>query len=601
MTSTNPNTPTGSTTKTNSSVRDQGSFRRLLGYLKPHKVQVVIIALLILIINATALLKPWFIKIVTDDYLVAGRLVSPSGLPLWGLALTYVILMLIGMAALYLQIILITKVGQLVARRLRETVFRTIQLFPLSYLDKTSAGRLITRTTNDVEAVSEMFTDILVSLITDIILIVGVIIAMLLMNVKLTLWAFIVMPPMMVLVFYIRKKIHDNWIELKTITSRLNGFIAENISGMKIVQLFNGQKEKFAGFTKLNEAYFDHSLIQMKMHSLSGPSANVFESLATAIILVIGMRMLSQGEVHIGDVIGLTLYIRQFFAPVADLAESFTSIESALVSATRIHEITDQTEILENLDDGVALPQIKGDIEFKNVWFAYDEDNWVLKDVSFHVKPGETFAIIGETGSGKTTIISLLSRFYDIQKGQILIDGVDIKTIRKRDLRRQVAVVLQDVFLFSGTIRENITLNDVIRADVMAEAVEKSHAKAMIDHFKNGLDEPVMERGATFSMGQRQLLSFARALAHDPAIFVLDEATANIDTKTELLIQGAIEDISKERTTLIIAHRLSTIRNADTILVLANGEVAERGNHEELMAGPTLYRSMVQKGSSLAS
>lgn len=601
MTSTNPNTPTASATTTSSPVNKKGSFLRLLGYLKPHLLQVVLIGLLILVVNITALLKPWFIKIVTDDYLVAGRLVNGNGLPLWGLALGYVGLMLIGMAAFYLQVLLITRVGQLVARRLRESVFKTIQLFPLSYLDKTSAGRLITRTTNDVEAVSELFTDVLVSLIKDVILVIGVVIAMLGMNVKLTLWSFVVLPPMILLVFFIRKKIHDNWIELKAITSRLNGFIAENISGMKIVQIFNGQAEKFKGFTKLNEAYFDHSLIQMKMHSLSGPSANVFETLATVIILGMGMNLLRQGEVQIGDVIGLTLYIRQFFEPVADLAESFTSIESALVSASRIHEITDETAILEDLDDGVAMPKFKGDIEFRNVWFAYDEENWVLRDVSFHVRPGETFAIIGETGSGKTTIISLLSRFYENQKGQILIDGVDIKTIRKRDLRRQVAVVLQDVFLFSGTIRENITLNDEIAPDLMAEAIEKSHAKSMIEHFKGGLEEPVMERGATFSMGQRQLLSFARALAHDPAIFVLDEATANIDTKTEGLIQEAIEDIAKERTTLIIAHRLSTIRNADMILVLAQGEVVERGSHDELMAGPTLYRSMVEKGSSLAS
>lgn len=601
MKSTNPSTPTASATMTNLQDSPRSSFIRLLGYLKPHKFQAFLISVLILIVNLTDLLKPWFIKIVTDDYLVAGRLTNANGLPLWTLSLIFVALVLFGMAAFYFQVILITKVGQKVARTLRETVFKTIQLFPLSYLDKTSAGRLITRTTNDVEAVSELFTDILVSLMKDIILLIGVVAAMLSMNVRLTLYAFTVMPPMMFLVFYIRKKIHDNWIELKAITSRLNGFIAENISGMKIVQLFNGQANKFKGFTQLNDAYFDHSLIQMKMHSLSGPSANVFETLATAIILAAGMNFMNRGEVMIGDVIGLSLYIRQFFAPVADLAESFTSIESALVSASRIHEITDRKEILEDLDEGVAMPEIKGDIEFRNVWFAYDEEDWVLKDVSFHVMPGRTFAIIGETGSGKTTIISLLSRFYEIQRGQILIDGVDIKTIRKRDLRRQVAVVLQDVFLFSGTIRENITLNDQIPEELITEAVEKSHAKAVIDHFAGGLEEPVMERGATFSMGQRQLLSFARALAHDPAIFVLDEATANIDTKTELLIQEAIEDISKERTTIIIAHRLSTIRNADTILVLSHGEVAERGNHEELMAGPTLYRSMVEKGSSAAS
>lgn len=601
MTSTTPSIKTASTKTTSSALKDPGAFLRLMSYLKPHLGQVVIIALLILAVNITTLLKPWFIKIITDDYLVAGRLSNDQGIPLWGMALIYVGIMFIGMVAFYFQVLLITRVGQLVARRLRETVFSTIQRFPLSYLDKTSAGRLITRTTNDVEAVSELFTDILVSLLKDIILLAGVVFAMLRMNVELTLWSFLVLPPMMFVIFFIRKKLHDNWVELKAITSKLNGFIAENISGMKIVQLFNGKKEKFAAFSHLNDKYFRHGLIQMKMHSISGPSANVFESIATAIILVMGMRLLRDGQVHIGDVIGLTLYVRQFFAPVADLAESFTQIESALVSASRIFEITDQQAILEDLDRGLALPQMKGDIEFRNVWFAYDDENWVLKDVSFHIRPGETFAIIGETGSGKTTIISLISGFYDIQKGEILIDGVNLKDIRKRDLRRQVAVVLQDVFLFSGTIRENITLNDPIDETLIAEAVEKSHASAMIGNFARGLEEPVMERGATFSMGQRQLLSFARALAHDPAIFVLDEATANIDTKTETLIQQAIEEISRDRTTIIIAHRLSTIRSADLILVLADGRIIEQGDHEELMARPSTYRTMVEKGSRLAS
>lgn len=598
MTSTTPSTKTASApTKT----KERSAFLRLMGYLTPYLGKVALAFVLILFVNLTSLLKPWFVKIITDDYLVAKRLVNPQGMPLWGMALIYVGVMVFGMAAFYLQVLLITKLGQLVARKLRETVFTTIQRFPLSFLDKTSAGRLITRTTNDVEAVSELFTDILVSLVKDVILLVGVVFAMLRMNITLTLWSFLVIPPMMFVIFFIRRKIHDNQVELKAITSRLNGFIAENISGMKIVQIFNGKKEKFEGFSRLNDEYFRRSLIQMKMHSLSAPSANVFESVATAIILVMGMNLLREGRVNLGDVIGLTLYVRQFFAPVADLAEAFTQIESALVSASRIFEITDQKAILEDLGEGRAMPKIQGDIEFKGVWFAYDKENWVLQDVSFHVKAGETFAIIGETGSGKTTIISLLSGFYENQRGDILIDGVNIRDIKKRDLRRQVAVVLQDVFLFSGTIRENITLNDEIPEAVIEEAVEKSHARPMIGQFSNKLEEAVMERGSTFSMGQRQLLSFARALAHEPAIFVLDEATANIDTKTEILIQKAIEDVSKDRTTIIIAHRLSTIRNADQILVLAEGRIIEQGSHEELMADKTTYRSMVEKGSSLAS
>lgn len=579
---------------------NESPFLRLLSYLGPYKKQILVIALAVIIVNLSALIKPYFIKVVID-YFVEPKTDRVNGFTIPMIALIYVVAMAVGMGFFYLQVNLITKVGQSIMSTLRDKLFTTIQNFSLSYLDKTTAGRLITRATNDVEAISELFTDILVNMVKDTILIIGIIIAMIRIDIKLTGFGLIIIPFMITLVYFVKRALHKNWIVLKTITSKMNGKIAENISGMKIVQLFNGQKEKFQEFDELNKSYFKKSVFQIRMHSFMGPSANVFESIAIALILYFGMKYLNNGEVLIGDITAMTFYIRQFFAPVADIAESFTSIESALVSAQRVFEIIDSTDSTEDIYEGVALKDVKGKIEFKNVWFSYDGENYVLKDVSFTINPGESIAIIGETGSGKTTIISLLSGFYKIQKGEILIDGINIDDIKKKDLRRNIAVVLQDVFLFSGNIRDNITLNDTISDEDINRAVDASYSRIMIDNFEKGIYEPVMERGATFSMGQRQLLSFARALAHDPAIFVLDEATANIDTKTEVLIQKAIEKASEDRTTIIIAHRLSTIRNVDNILVLDHGVIIESGNHEELMAKDSRYKQMIEKGSKIAS
>ncbi|PKK39774.1 Lipid A export ATP-binding/permease protein MsbA [Clostridiaceae bacterium JG1575] len=575
------------------SARAKGTFRRLLAYLLPHKALSLSILGLIAAVNLSALAKPLFIKVLADEFIVPGAFINGQGRSVAVLAFAYIGVMLFGMGAFYLQTLLITKLGMRIACRLREEVFSVILHMPLSRLNHFSAGRLITRTTNDVEAVSELFTDILVSLIKDGILVVGVLLAMVRLSPSLTGWAFLVLPPMTALVLWIRKQIHANWVVLKQITGRLNGFIAENVSGMKIVQLFNGQQAKWREFTRLNDDFYQHALVQMRMHSLSGPSANLFESLATVLILGMGLGAMKAGTADIGGLIALTLYIRQFFVPVADLAESFTQIESALVSADRIFELLEEKSQGERLRQGIALPILRGEIEFRHVSFAYEGEEYVLKDVSFHIHPGETFALVGQTGSGKTTIISLLCGFYPVNEGEILLDGIPIEALSKRDLRRKISVVLQDVFLFSGTLRENITLGDDIPPKVLEKALADSQARGLMDRNPLGFEAEVLEAGVGYSMGERQILSFARALAHDPAIFVLDEATANIDTKTEALIQKALEEASAHRTTLIIAHRLSTIRRADHILVLEQGSVVEEGSHLELMAQGGRYEAMV--------
>lgn len=343
----------------------------------------------------------------------------------------------------------------------------------------------------------------------------------------------------------------------------------------------------------MNDEYFKATLFQVWMNSFLKPASDVFQSLAVAILIWYGMSKISDQTLSIGVLYAFTTYIKQFFNPISDMADNYTTIQSALVSADRIFELLDQKENLEDLDLGIGIDHFEGNIEFKNVWFSYNDNDWILKDISFTLTKGQTAAFVGETGAGKTTIISLISGFYKVQKGEILIDHININDIKKRDLRRNIAVVLQDVFLFSGTIEKNITLNDNISKEIIEKALDVSHAKEIIKGFKGGINEPVMERGSTFSSGQTQLLSFARAIAHNPSILVLDEATANIDTETEILIQKAVDNITKEKTTLIIAHRLSTIRNADIIIVLKHGEILEMGNHDSLMESGGYYKDLI--------
>jgi len=571
------------------------TLRRLLKLMSPYKKKVVFACICVILVNGAQLMKPYILKLVIDDFLI--KHVVQNGLySITTMGVLYFLLVVMSSFFSIAQVTLINKVGQDIMKTLRGKVFKTIQLLPIGFLDKTSSGSLITRATNDVEALSEMYTDILISLFQDVFLIIGIIYTMIIINAELALISFCVVPLMFGAVFILKTKIKRNFVKMKSLIGKINGFMAENISGMKIIQIFHGEKEKKEEFDELNNEYFKATLFQGWMNSFLKPAADVFQSLAVAILIWYGMGKIYNQTLSIGVLYAFTTYIKQFFTPISDLADNYTTIQSALVSADRIFELLDEEDNLENLDEGISMDYFQGNIEFKNVWFSYNDKEWILRDVSFNIDKGQTAAFVGETGAGKTTIISLVSGFYKVQKGEILIDGVNINHIKKRDLRRNIAVVLQDVFLFSGTIEKNITLSDKIEMAEIESALEISHAKEVIDNFSKGINEPVMERGSTLSAGQRQLFSFARAIAHNPSIFVLDEATANIDTSTEILIQKAIDNIAKERTTLIIAHRLSTIRNADIIIVLKNGEVLEMGNHNVLMEMGGYYKDLIVKG-----
>lgn len=598
--------------------KKHGSLFRLLMMVKPYMTEMIFSAVCLVLVNVADLAKPYILSVIMDDFLVYNK--PESGLySIAAMAVLYLIATAGGSFAMALQTNLMNRAGQGILCTLRRNVFKHIQLMPLKLLDKHSAGRLITRATNDVEAVNEFFTDVLLVAVRDVILLIGIIAIMLSMDAGMALVAFSCVPLIALITILVRRVLRRQFVAMKALIGRINGFFAENISGMRLVQIFTGEKRKLKDFDELNNAYLKTTLKQNRVQSMMRPLLEVINSLAIALVIWYAYGGVEAGLVDLGVLFAFTEYIKKFFNPINELADFYNTVQSAAVSGDRIFELLDEKDQEELLDSGeIATGRLKGKIEFKNVWFSYKEnakghtvlasdylegelsedeeddgdEAWVLKDVSFTIEPGQKAAFVGATGSGKTTIISLISRFYDIQKGQILIDGRDINDYTLRNLRSQIAVVLQDVFLFSGTITENIALNDDISAERIQEALRLSCADGFIAELPHGMDEPVTERGSTFSAGQRQLLSFARAIAHDPSIFVLDEATANIDTHTEQLIQRSIENVSAGRTSVFIAHRLSTIQGCDKIIVLSHGEIMEQGTHDELLAMQGYYYNL---------
>lgn len=572
------------------------SVKELLKMSLPYKNKFLLAFACVIIINVSVLLKPIIIKVVIDDFLI-GKKVQSVFYSITSMGIAYLLISLAVSLLSYTQANLVNSAGQKIIKNLRKSVFSTIQFLPLSYLDKTSSGRLITRATNDISEISDMYTDIVINLLKDIVLLVGIVYTMLSINVQLSLISFTVIPFMVIFVVIIKNKVKENFFTLKHIIGKINGSMAENISGMKIIQIFRAEKEKEQEFKKVNHEYYKSTIIQIRLNSILRPASDLFQNIAIAILLWYGMDKISDHSIQIGVLYAFTTYVKQFFNPISDLSEKYNSIQSALVSTERIFDLLKQKKLKEDVESGLPLNKAIHEIEFKNVWFSYNNKDWVLKDVSFKVGKGQSVAFVGETGAGKTTIISLITGFYKIQKGEIFIGGVNINDIRLKDLRKNIAVVLQDVFLFSGDIKSNITLGDDIDEGMVAEALKNSCFDTVIRDFQKGVDESVMERGATFSAGQRQLLSFARAIAHNPEVFILDEATANIDTHTENLIQKALENTAKNRITLVIAHRLSTIRNCGKIVVMKHGEIMETGNHQELLDLGGYYANLLHDSS----
>lgn len=511
------------------------------------------------------------------------------------IALIFAAILAIGFVLNYGQVYLLQWTGQKIIFNIRQELFSHLERLSLAFFDQNPVGRLVTRVTNDIQTLNEMYTAVLVNLFKDLFMLIGILVVMFNLNSQLALYSCAVLPFVIISTVIFRVKARQAYRQVRVRLARLNANIAENISGMKIVQIFHQEKKKFKEFDMINQNYYLATKQQILAYAIFRPAMEIISSLGLAIIIWFGGQQYIQNALQLGVLFAFINYIQQFFRPILDLTEKYNIMQSAMASAERIFLLLDQKAAIKNSDLLEEFTAAKGKIAFKNVWFAYNQDEWVLKDINFTINPGETVAFVGATGAGKSSIINLLNRFYDIQRGQILLDGKDIRQLNKYELRSKIGVVLQDVFLFTGNIKNNISLgNPRITDKQIREVARYVNADQFISNLPRQYEEPVTERGSTLSAGQRQLLAFARTLAFDPEILILDEATANIDTETEILIQDALEKLIKDRTTLIIAHRLSTIQHADKIIVLHKGKIREMGSHQELLALEGIYYKLYQ-------
>ena len=498
------------------------------------------------------------------------------------IGLTFLGIILIGFVFNYIQVYILNYTSQKIIYNIRQELFSHLQKMSLSYFDKNPVGRLVTRVTNDTETLNEMYTGVLVNLFKDLFLLVGIVFIMLRMNVRLAL--------ILIAAIIFKAKVRTVYREVRVKLAQINSSLNENITGMRIVHIFKKENKKFQEFDKINTDYLGAAKKEIFLYAVFRPTIEIIRSLGIALIIWYGGRNVIGNVLEFGVLYAFITYLQKFFEPILDLTEKYNILQSAMASSERLFQILDKDEDIKNSSDPLSIKEVQGKIEFKNVWFAYEGENWVLRDVSFTINPGEAVAFVGATGAGKSSIINLINRFYDIQKGEILIDGINIKDIDKYQLRKHIGVVLQDVFLFTGNIRENIRLNDLSISDKDVENVAKYvNAHNFINNLPNKYDEKVMERGSTLSSGQRQLLAFARALAFNPSVLVLDEATSNIDTETEVLIQDALLKLIKGRTTIAVAHRLSTIQHSDKIILLHKGKIREMGTHQELLNKEGMY------------
>ncbi|MEG1528314.1 MAG: ABC transporter ATP-binding protein [Clostridia bacterium] len=564
---------------------------RLLKYALPYTWLFVIAVIFVIALVLLSLYQPILIgkatDIVAENY---GNYTPEVGKGIIILVLKYLGCVLLAFGVSYAQSLVLAYIGQRVIYSIRLDVFKHLHKLSINYFNNNPIGRIVTRATNDVETLSEMYTNVIVNMLRSVATLIGIIVTMLSFSVRLSLLTFTTLPFIIILTLIFTSFSKRNHRKIRIKLSALNSFIAEHISGMKLVQLFTVENKTLDNFKQRSEELKRSHIKQIMTHSMFGPTVYLLNIFATILLIWFGSQMYMEGVITIGTIVVFQRYIGRFFDPIQEFAEQLDVMQSAAASAERIFGLLDESPDIQNSPDAITLGDIKGEIEFKNVWFAYEADNWILKDVSFKVSPGQNVAFVGATGAGKTTIQSLISRYYDIQKGQILFDGIDIKEIAVDSLRINVGQMLQDVFLFTGDIKGNIRLrNDNITDEEILASAKYVNADTFISKLKQGYDEPVYEGGSSLSSGQRQLLSFARTLAYKPKVLILDEATANIDTETEILIQDALGKIMEGRTTLIVAHRLSTIQNCDNIIVLHKGKVVEQGTHQQLLKQKGMY------------
>jgi len=584
---------------------DSRLMRRLLQYMKPYKWRVVLALVMVAIVTPLELAPPLIFRNAIDNYFVpALNHLLPESSAWTGigwLSLIFFAVLAFDFLAQYIQIRIMQRVGQQTMYDMRREIFIHMQRLPMSYFDRNPVGRLVTRVTTDVDALNDLFAAGVVTMINDFFLLVVMAGLLFKIDRRLALDTLAVLPGILIVTMIFRKFVRDANRRIRTAIARINAFLQEYISGMSIVQLFNREQKAMDEFGKRNRDNMLAWRDAILAYALFYPAVEFLSFATIALIYWSGGNRILSGGLTLGVLTAFTMFAQRFFRPIQDLSEKFNILQSAMAASERIFKLLDEPVVVESDPNAIPLDHPRGEIEFRNVWFSYknlpepSDEDWVLRDVSFRVEPGQTFAIVGHTGAGKTTLISLLLRFYDVQRGQILLDGKDIRLIDLQDLRRQFGIVLQDPFLFTGTIESNIRLGTPgIDRNTVEHAVEEIGLGEFIRSLPDGVASNVNERGSTLSVGQRQLINFARALAHNPRFLILDEATSSVDTKTELLIRDALGRLLSGRTALVIAHRLSTIQHADRILVFHKGRLREQGAHQELLAQRGIYYRLYQ-------
>ena len=569
---------------------DSKLMKRLLTYVKPYKKYVIFAILLNILVAALGPLRPYLTKVAIDDYILHSNY---HGLMM--IAVFLFATLLLQAVIQYFLTYYTQYLGQKTLYDIRTQIFEHTQKLALKYFDRTPIGRIVTRATNDVESLSELFSSGIVMVFSDVFIIIWILVFMFFMDIPLSLVTLSVLPILIYGTFLFRKKVRETYRDVRFHLARLNSYMQEHVTGMSVVQIFRKEKDEFKKFSEINADHRAANIRSIFYYAIFFPAVELLSSIAVALIVWYGGGEVIQSRVQIGDLFAFIQFTEMFFRPIRDLSEKYNILQTSMASSERIFRLLDNKTFIKNPEEPIKLNSISGRIEFKDVWFAYDDENYVLKNINFQINPGETVAIVGHTGAGKSTLINILTRFYDVRKGSILVDGIDISKVDKHDLRKFISIVLQDVFLFSGTIQSNISMdNDGIDKEKVIYAAKTVGADKFISTLPNKYDEEVKERGATLSVGQKQLISFARALAYDPKILILDEATSSIDTEAEHLIQTAVEKLLVGRTAIVIAHRLSTIQNANKIIVLHKGEIREMGNHQELLAKRGIYYKLYQ-------
>ena len=568
---------------------DWALLRRLLVYLRPYRGAVALSFLLIIVLSGLDLTGPYLTKIAIDRHIAHGNLAG-----LTPLALLFVAVLCVAFVVRFGQAYVLQMTGQRVMRDMRGQIFGHLQRLHVGYFDRNPVGRLVTRATTDVDAINELFTSGLVTVFGDLFSLFGIMAVMLAMNVRLALVTFSVIPFFFAVTIWFRRGARTSFREVRRWLARISAFLQEHLSGMSVVQLFGREESTQADFAAVNRGHADSNLQQIFFYAVFYPAIELLAAIAIALILVYGGGRVFVGALTIGALVAFLQYSERFWRPISDLSEKFNVLQAAMAAAERIFLLLDTRPQIESASSPRCLPETSAPLLFEDVSFAYDGSYDVLRQVSFSLEPGRTLAFVGATGAGKTTIISLLTRFYDVTRGRITYDGVDLRDLDLAAWRASLAIVLQDPHLFSGTIASNIRLGSDISDERVRAAAAAVHADSFIRTLPHGYETEVMERGATLSVGQKQLIAFARAMAHDPRILVLDEATSSIDTETEALIQDALRVLRHGRSAIVIAHRLSTIRDADEILVLHKGRIRERGRHDELLAQHGLYWRLYQ-------